>query len=224
MIHVSMKKKYLFLFVILLIVFSAYISYYFEFSNTNQLYKNLRLDGHLDKSIFALALDGKRKLCKYTTVLTIIDYTKPSTSKRLFLLDLWNEKMICNTYVAHGKNTGENYATIFSNENESHKSSLGFYKTGSTYYGKHGYSLRLSGLENGINDMAAHRAIVVHGADYVSEEFIKAHGRLGRSHGCPAVPMDMHKEIITKIKNGTCLFIFADNKDYKKKSVIYKQD
>jgi hypothetical protein len=217
-----MKKKYLFLFTILLVGFSTYISYHFEFSNTDRLYKHLQLDGYLDKSIFDLALNGKRKLCKYSSIFTIIDYSKPSTEKRLFVLDLWNEKIICHTYVAHGKNSGENYATVFSNENESHKSSLGFYKTRRTYYGKHGYSLRLQGLEKGINDMVAQRAIVVHGANYVSEEFIKTHGRLGRSHGCPAVPMDKHKEIIAKIKNGTSLFIYANDKDYRNKSIIYK--
>ncbi len=219
-----MKKKYLVLFTILLIGISTYISYYFEFSNTDRLYQNLNLVGHLDKSIFELALDGKRKLCKYTTVLTIIDYSKPSTEKRLYVLDLWSEKIICHTYVAHGKNSGENYATVFSNKNESHKSSLGFYKTRRTYYGKHGYSLKLRGLEKGINDMAAQRAIVLHGAGYVNEKFIKTHGRLGRSHGCPAVPMEKHKEIIAKIKNGTCLFIYANDKSYQKRSEIFMRD
>jgi len=218
-----MKIKYLFLFFLLFVGIFSIVSYYFEFSNTDSLYKNLGLEGHLDKSIFELALKGKRKFCKYSSLITIVDFTKPSTEKRMLVLDLVSEKIVFNTYVAHGKNSGDDYATDFSNKKESLKSSLGFYKTGTTYFGKNGYSLKLKGLELGINDMADQRAIVVHGADYVSEEFIKTHGRLGRSYGCPAVPMDIHKEIINKIKNGTCLFIFAENEKHikaSKKSIL----
>jgi hypothetical protein len=153
-------------------------------------------------------------------VLSIIDFTKPSSQKRLFILDVENYKLLFNTYVAHGQNTGEAYASRFSNKPESYQSSLGFYITTGTYMGKNGFSLQLEGLEYGINDKADERAIVVHGAPYVSEGFIRSRGFLGRSHGCPAVPENMNRPIIEKIKNGSCLFIYSDNKNYISHSKI----
>lgn len=122
-------------------------------------------------------------------------------------------------FFAHGKNSGENYATSFSNAVGSYKSSLGFYLTGSTYRGKNGYSLLLDGLEKGINDCARERAIVVHGAAYANPSVCRG-GRLGRSFGCPALPQALTKPIINTIKGGSVLFIYANNKEYMAKSTI----
>ena len=126
----------------------------------------------------------------------------------MFIIDIKNEQIIKATYVAHGMNTGVNIAESFSNKWLSSKSSLGLYLTQETYEGKHGYSLRLQGLSKDLNDNAYNRAIVIHGADYVSKDFIQRNGRLGRSYGCPAVPMDEVNEVIDLIKNGTCLYIY----------------
>ena len=129
-------------------------------------------------------------------ILSIIDFTKPSSQKRLYILDVTNFKLLFNTYVAHGQNTGQEYASKFSNKAESFQSSLGFYVTTGTYMGKNGFSMQLDGVEKGFNDQADERAIVMHGAPYVSEDFIRQRGYLGRSHGCPAVPQPLNKPII----------------------------
>lgn len=155
-----------------------------------------------------------------TNILTIADFSQSSRKKRLFVIDLENYKVLFNTYVAHGMNSGQEFAKYFSNTPESNKSSLGFYKTGVTYNGKHGYSLHLLGVEKGINDNAYNRDIVMHAADYVSESMINAKGFLGRSHGCPAVPEKLHKPIINKIKDGTCLFIFGEDRNYLRRSAV----
>jgi hypothetical protein len=188
------------------------------------LYGRLNLDVMgLSREAFNYALSGYEKLRqagKITNdrIITIIDFTKSSSSKRLFVIDLEKELLLFNTYVAHGQNSGKAYATQFSNIPESLQSSLGFYQTSETYIGKHGYSMQLIGLENGINDKANERAIVLHGAEYVSEQLIRAQGYIGRSWGCPAVPEKYSKPIINAIKNGSCLFIYASDKNYLKKS------
>ena len=171
------------------------------------------------------ALDGYENLEKELEkqVLTLIDFSLPSTEKRLWVIDLTQGKILLNTVVAHGRNSGMLMAEKFSNRPESYQSSLGFYKTGETYFGKHGYSLRLDGLEKGINDQARNRAIVIHGADYAREEVAKMSGRLGRSLGCPAVPSELSKEVIDLIKDGSLLFIFADQEEYLNQSE-YIQD
>jgi len=153
-------------------------------------------------------------------VISIVDFTKPSSQKRLFIIDLKNVKVLFNTYVAHGQNSGTAFAKAFSNRPESFQSSPGFYRTSTTYVGKNGYSMKLDGLEQGINDKASERAIVMHGAPYVSEGFIKARGYLGRSWGCPAVPESLNRPIIEKIKNGSCLFIYSEEGNYLSKSRI----
>jgi hypothetical protein len=153
-------------------------------------------------------------------IISIADFTRPSSEKRLFVIDLKNYKVLFNTYVAHGQGSGQAMANSFSNIPESYQSSLGFYETEGTYMGKNGYSMHLAGLERGINDKAEERAIVMHGASYVSESFINTKGFLGRSWGCPAVPEQLNRPIIDKIKNGTCLFIFSENKSYLNRSVI----
>ena len=179
------------------------------------LYKHLELDGKLDIVIFQRAIQGMGEYeFEKTNLLTIIDYTKASYKKRMFVIDLEQEKLLYTTLVAHGRNSGTQYAEIFSNKNRSLMSSPGFYRTAETYFGKHGYSLKLDGLEEGINDMARDRLIVIHGADYVSEDFIDKHGRIGRSWGCPALPLHLTKEVITLIKEGSCLYIHTDDESY----------
>ncbi len=141
-------------------------------------------------------------------VVTIIDFSLPSSTKRLWTVNLDTGEVLFNTWVAHGKNTGDDTALFFSNTPQSYQSSLGFYLTENTYNGKHGNSLRLLGLEAGINDKALERDIVIHGADYVSEAFIKTHGRLGRSHGCPAVSMELADDFIASVKEGSLMFLY----------------
>ncbi|GBL35397.1 hypothetical protein EMGBS15_09920 [Filimonas sp.] len=148
------------------------------------------------------------------SLLTICDFTLSSNSKRMWVIDVQNEKILFNTLVAHGMGTGEEYATAFSNTPESHQSSLGFYITGDTYQGGNGYSLQLQGVDGSFNSNAFERAIVIHGAPYVSESFACANKRLGRSHGCPALPPEIAPQVIDHIKNGSCLFIYAHSANY----------
>jgi hypothetical protein len=132
-------------------------------------------------------------------------------------------KLLFNTLVAHGRNSGQIYATRFSNRNRSLESSLGFYVTGETYFGQNGYSLRLLGMEQGINDNAYSRGIVVHPADYVNDDISKIYGRLGRSEGCPAIPTDVHRSVIETIKNGSCFFVYGKDKRYATRSKLLKK-
>lgn len=185
---------------------------------------NLSFEG-VNRKAFEFAQYGFEKLNQQgkflnDSIISIIDFSLPSTEKRLFVLDLKNYRLLFNTYVAHGKNSGKVMATSFSNKNSSYKSSLGFYKTLSTYSGKHGYSLKLQGLERGINDNAFKRAIVMHGADYVSSAFAESQGYLGRSLGCPAVTTEEAPEIINAIKDGSCLFIYHPTADYRQHSSL----
>jgi hypothetical protein len=155
-----------------------------------------------------------KKILNDNSILTIIDYSKPSNTERFFVIDINNRKILYKSLVAHGKNSGEQYARSFSNKQSSYKSCIGFFLTGETYYGKHGFSLRLNGLEKDINDNAQERAIVIHSASYVNEEYINKYGRLGRSHGCPALPAENYRNIVEVIKNKTCLFIYYPDKKY----------
>jgi hypothetical protein len=142
-------------------------------------------------------------------VLTIIDFTKPSTDKRLWVIDMARQQVLFHTHVAHGQGSGGNYATHFSNRTGSHQSSLGLYLTGTAYTGGNGYSLLLDGLEPGVNDNARARAVVVHGAAYANPSVIASTGRLGRSWGCPALPVDQTRPIIDAIKDGSILYIYG---------------
>lgn len=142
------------------------------------------------------------------SIISIIDFSEPSNKKRLFVIDLKHYKVLFNTLVAHGRNTGREWATSFSNQNSSYMSSPGFYITRETYEGHNGYSLKLDGVERGINDNAYERGIVMHGAAYVCDDFVNAQGFIGRSQGCPAVPVQVSRPIINTIKNGTCLFVY----------------
>ncbi|WP_413110411.1 murein L,D-transpeptidase catalytic domain family protein [Thaumasiovibrio sp. DFM-14] len=173
----------------------------------SDIYRQLKLENRLDYEVFENAvnayntLDGKR-----SQYLSIIDYTKSSTEKRFFVIDMKEISVLFNTYVAHGKNSGSEFATRFSNTVNSKKTSLGVFITSSTYNGSNGYSLRLDGLSPGQNDNARDRYIVIHGANYAEESFIQQNGQLGRSWGCPAVPMTLARNIIDTIKNGSVVY------------------
>jgi hypothetical protein len=155
-----------------------------------------------------------------TSIISIVDFSKSSSQKRLFVIDINTGQILFNSLVAHGRNSGNEFATRFSNLPESHQSSLGFYITMGTYNGGNGYSLRLKGCEKGINDKAYERAIVIHGADYVSNKFISNRGEAGRSYGCPALPTELNKKIIDVIKDGSCLFLYHPTKKYCSSSKI----
>jgi len=188
----------------------------------NEVYVDSELQlANLALPVFEKALIGflnlkiSNNLNNNKSILTVVDFTKPSTQKRMWIIDIENKKLLLNTYVAHGQGSGFDLANAFSNKEESHQSSLGFYVTNETYFGKHGLSLRLDGFDKGINDKARERAIVIHGANYVSESFIKQTGRLGRSHGCPAVPVELTEKVIDLIKDKTCLFINGNQDNFK---------
>ncbi len=172
------------------------------------------------KEVLELAIEGWEKLEDdlKSPILTVIDFSLPSTEKRLWVIDPEKSLILQHSVVSHGRNSGGLLAKTFSNLAESFQSSLGFYKTAETYQGKHGYSLRLDGLEEGFNDQARNRAIVIHGADYAKQEFAKSTGRLGRSLGCPALPPAISSQIIDLIKEGSLLFIYGNDVDYLRKS------
>ncbi|MEO5562185.1 MAG: murein L,D-transpeptidase catalytic domain family protein [Chitinophagaceae bacterium] len=191
------------------------------------MYDNLCLeDRGLSIDAFVYAYKGykrllKKKVIKETGYLTICDFSQSSGKKRLYIIDLCNEQLVMNTYVAHGRNSGGEYAARFSNKPSSLQSSLGFFVTQNTYFGEHGLSLRIAGLEAGYNDKALRRGIVVHGADYIEETWLKKKSEvMGRSYGCPAVPEKECSLIINTIKNGTCLFIYHPSRAYLKASKI----
>ena len=190
------------------------------------VYDSLQLGiAGLDRQAFDYAKKGWDKLrsqgkLENQSIITIVDFSRPSNKKRLYVLDMENYKVLFNTLVAHGKNSGKEWATYFSNQLSSYKSSPGFYITGQTYSGSNGYSLKLAGIENGINDKALQRAIVMHGADYVNESFIASRGYIGRSQGCPAVPVKDARRIINTIKNGACLYIYSPAQNYLSRSAM----
>jgi hypothetical protein len=190
------------------------------------VYDSLQLDEQgLSKDVFEMALKGMEKLLqagitRKDNIIAIADFNQPSTNKRLYIIDLDNYELKFRTWVAHGKRSGKEMAEQFSNKISSNQSSPGFYVTGSTYQGKHGYSLRLEGVEQGINDNAGRRAIVIHGADYVNPNMIPKLGYIGRSQGCPAIPMNLHRPVIDQLKDGACLFIFSPSDSYIEKSSL----
>lgn len=205
----------------------APVSTYFSMSNKMSVYDSLHLkDAGLSKKVFTLALKGMSRLVKSrhikNNLLTIVDYSQPSNKKRLYVVDLENYQLLFNTYVAHGMKTGKVTAQYFSNKPASNKSSLGFYVTGPAYQGSNGYSLRLVGVEKGINDYAMKRGIVVHGADYVNEYLIATQGYIGRSWGCPAVAPDVSDALIDVLKEGSCMFIYHPTQAYQAKSQLLR--
>ncbi|MGZ5247361.1 MAG: murein L,D-transpeptidase catalytic domain family protein [Flavitalea sp.] len=191
-----------------------------------EIFDSLNLEEKgLEFEAFRQAVIGMEVLVNEGTIarpeiITIADFSKPSSEKRLFVIDLNNYEILFNTYVSHGRNSGKVLPTKFSNKPSSYQSSLGFYKTAETYNGKHGYSLRLDGLEKGINDNARNRAIVIHGANYVAEKTIGQNGYIGRSQGCPAVSTTLSKPLINQIKDGSLLFIYSPDKNYIANSEI----
>lgn len=197
-----------------------------SFSPATDVYQSTNLQTlGLSKMVFDDAWEGYTYLISHQKIrrnqfLTICDFSQPSSKKRLYIIDVSNKKLIFNTYVSHGRNSGKEYATNFSNTPESLQSSLGFYTTAATYNGVHGLSLRLEGLEPGINNNAFERSIVIHGAAYVDAARAKAGILMGRSYGCPAVPQNEATPIINTIKNGTCLFIYHASNEYLSKSKI----
>jgi hypothetical protein len=190
-------------------------------AEAGMLYEEMELESKgLPKEAFEYAFRGyknliDRGLAARADVLTVADFSQSSRSKRLFILDVADHKVIMQTYVAHGRNSGEEYANSFSNSVDSHKSSLGFYVTRNTYRGEHGLSLKLDGLDEGFNDNAAARAIVVHGANYIGSDALK-----GRSWGCPAVASKLSKKVIQTIKDGSVLFIYYPATSYLSNSRI----
>jgi hypothetical protein len=179
----------------------------------------------LSKKAFAYALKGYYYLLDHhwlnkTNILSICDLSQSSRNKRLYVLDLDQKKVLVNTYVAHGRNSGQEFARSFSNSPSSHKSSLGFYITQGTYYGGNGLSLKIRGMEKGFNDRAGGRNIVVHGSQYVGPDFLEMNRFCGRSYGCPAVPADESETIIDLIKDGSCLFVYHPTKKYIMRSKI----
>jgi hypothetical protein len=179
--------------------------------------------GTLDRNVLDLALDAatcaiRSGDVKAPRTLTVIDYSRPSSQERLWVFDLSTHELLYEELVAHGQGTGANLATKFSNDNDSHQTSLGLFVTDTTYVGRNGYSLRLDGLDEGFNDKARERAIVMHGAPYVSEAFVKANGRLGRSWGCPAVSDTVARQLIDRVKGGGLVFAYYPHPEWLRTS------
>jgi hypothetical protein len=198
-----------------------------EFEATvNALYDEANLEeSGLQRSVFEYAYKGytwlmeQHKLAK-SDVITICDFSQSSKRRRMYVIDLEDKRVLVNTYVAHGRRSGGEYARSFSNKPSSHKSSLGFYITEATYFGKHGLSLKIHGLEKGFNDQADRRNIVIHGSRYVGEAFLKSNSFNGRSFGCPAIPLGKVDDVIDEIKGGSCLFIYYPERKYLHTSKI----
>ena len=224
-----MKKSIIYLLFMLLPVLNPTFTVATEPDKTiiEDIYSIVNLsDTGLGRNVFDLAIKGLKKLqsngkLQNADILTIADYSQSSNKKRFYVIDLKNRKLLFNTFVAHGRKTGEEFAKYFSNEVGSLKTSLGFYITEKPITGSHtGFSLMIEGVEKGINDLAAKREIIVHGAEYATENFVKKYGRLGRSLGCPVLPPEMVKEIIDQIKGGTCLFLYNPDNQYIKASSL----
>jgi hypothetical protein len=178
-------------------------------------YQLCGLENIVSEEVFNRALTGFNKINPSKKILVLADFSKASTEKRFVVVDLENHKVLYNTWVAHGRNSGDNMATRFSNIPESFQSSLGFYMTGPVIHSpKHGKALELRGLEKGFNDKAKEREIIIHAADYVSQQSINSMGRLGRSHGCPALPNELNDQVIDTIHDGCVLFIYANDNNY----------
>ncbi|MDB4925194.1 murein L,D-transpeptidase catalytic domain family protein [Mucilaginibacter sp.] len=190
----------------------------------NTVYQTAKLqEAGLDMEVFQKALTGffnlktANKLAQNSSVITVVDFSKSSRQKRMWIIDLFSKQLLLNTWVAHGQGSGDDMADRFSDNNESHQSSLGFYLADDVYVGKHGRSLRLDGLDEGFNANARARGIVVHAASYVGESTIAQMGRLGRSFGCPAVSPAVAQQVINTIKGKTLLFINGNNPHYTSK-------
>jgi len=190
------------------------------------IYEEMHLETvGLNEEAFEYAYIGydrlrRRHRLQKATILSICDFSQASSEERLYVIDVLNKKLLYRTYVAHGMNSGNEYACSFSNRRNSYKSSLGFYVTRQAYYGDNGLSLRIDGLDRGFNDMAGRRNIVIHGASYVSTRILKKYGVMGTTYGCPAIPDDMSTKIIPVIKQGTCFFIYYPSQLYLEQSSV----
>ena len=187
-------------------------------------YMNLQQSG-LDQKAFEYAWRGyhnllKKGIIRKKSVLSICDFSQPSTSRRMYVIDVRHKKLLYRTYVAHGQNSGCDYAESFSNERDSYKSSLGFYVTSRTYYGRNGLSLKINGVDTGYNDLASKRNIVLHGSSYASPKFVQNYGTLGTSLGCPAIPTSVSPKIIRAVKNGSVFFIYHPTPKYLEESTV----
>jgi hypothetical protein len=175
--------------------------------------------GSIDARVFELAMGAAQCAVRSGAItdpstLTVIDYSKPSTEKRLWVYDLRAHELLYEELVAHGQGSGDNLARVFSNEPDTHASSLGLFLTEDTYVGRNGYSLRLKGLDEGFNHRAGERAIVMHGAPYVSDDFVRKNGRLGRSWGCPALREGVAREVIDRVRGKGIVFSYYPNQDW----------
>ena len=196
------------------------------------IYRDLSLNDKVSFSCFNNAIHGLEKIedleifdNSNNNLLVMVDYTKPSTEERLFIIDLRKKQLLISSLVTHGRGTGDLYATNFSNKNNSYSTSSGFYLTGNIYNGKHGESLVLYGLEKGKNDNAKKRTIVMHSAYYANRTFAEKYGRLGRSKGCLALPTDLNAKIINLISGGVVLYVhtnFDENKEYDFSKLLSK--
>lgn len=195
-------------------------------AEVSSLYEQIDLKQFgLTKKAFEYAYKGyvyllQHHLLRRTDVLSICDFSQSSRNKRLYVINMEQKTVLLNTYVAHGRNSGSEYARSFSNNPKSHKSSLGFYITRDAYYGDHGLALKIQGLEKGFNDKADRRNIVIHGSRYVGQDFLQDNPFNGRSFGCPAIPFSETEQVIDSIKDGSCLFIYHPTKKYIVKSKI----
>lgn len=176
-----------------------------------------------DPRVISLALEARECAARQfgqapSPRLAVIDYSMPSTKPRLWVFDLTSNTLLFHEVVAHGQGTGENMARAFSNKDGSHQTSLGLFRTGDTYQGGNGYSLRMEGLEPGTNDAAMSRAIVMHGAPYVNLKMAQKQGRLGRSWGCPAVRPEVARQVIDSLKNGQMIFSYYPDTNWLAKS------
>jgi len=190
----------------------------------DEIYQTARLEqSGMDESVFRKALTGfinlkiANLLPKSSSIITVVDLSKPSREKRMWIVDLASKQLLIHTWVAHGSGSGTEVAKRFSDIDDSHQSSLGFYLTDNVYMGKHGRSLHLNGLDEGFNDLARAREIVVHAAPYVSQQTINATGRIGCSWGCPAVSPKISNKVINTIKDRTMLFINGNDDSYTSK-------
>lgn len=218
-----MKKTLCVAFLLVLFNFSNSV---FAISNIfikNSTAENIAAKTNIKPSVMRLAVKAFARAKQMgikikQPIMTVIDYTLPSTAKRLWVINLETKQILYNSMVAHGKYSGENYTTSFSNHMGSLQSSVGLFLTENTYFGRDGYSLRLEGLEQGFNDKAKERLIVLHGAPYVNKKFADTAGRIGRSWGCPAVEPPLAKPIINAIKDGTLVFSFYNHSQWLRKS------
>jgi hypothetical protein len=195
-------------------------------ATAGSIYEEMSLeDSGLSRSAFVYAWTGyyklkKRGLLRRTGILSICDFSQSSSNERMYVIDVHNRRLLYRTFVAHGINSGGEFANSFSNRMESGKSSLGFYITTGTYTGFNGLSLRIEGVDKGFNDNAARRAVVIHGATYVSRRILKKYGLMGTTFGCPAIPDEMSSQIIPVVKNGSCFFIYYPSKKYLAQSPV----